>query len=385
MSYKIKNFSFYFFTVFIFLSFFLNVNNFASAQTKISEINFFYSTTCPHCFEEEKFLNQLQKKYPEIEIKKYEFSKNIDLVNEFYSKYNISQQEQGFVPLTFIGDFYFVGFNKSIGNKIEEYIQGSFKNDNSYLNQLKIPFLGDVNIKNVSPLILAVILGFFDGFNICSLGALVLILGIVIALKSKRKILILGGSFIIITATIYWLLVFLWNRIFTFITPYIKSMEVLIGVLAIIGAWYFLREFWRARKNGAICKFGGISDKLAEKVENAFKEKTGLLAMIGIVFVFASAITIIEFPCTAFFPVLFTGILAQLGIPLYLSVFYIGIYVFFYMLDEIIVLLIAVFTMKIWIASPKIMKWLNLAGGLMLSVFGFYYLLWPTLKIWFNF
>lgn len=348
------------------------------------ELVFFYSTTCPHCREQEKFLDILEKKYSNIEIKRYEFSKNIDLIQDFYLKYNVPAQEQGFIPVTFIGDIYFVGFDKSIGEKIEEYIQNSFEIEPYSTDKIKVPFLGEVNIENFSLPFLAVVFGFFDGFNICSLGALVLILGIVIALKSKKRILILGGAFIFITAVIYWLMVFLWNRLFVFVAPFIRNMEILIGILAGVGAWYFFREFLRSRKGMAVCRFGGISEKLAGKISQAFEKRTGILAMIGIIFLFATAITIIEFPCTAFFPVLFTGILAKTGTPLYLSAFYIGIYVFFYMLDEFIVLLVAVFTMKIWVASPKVMTWLNFLASALMFVFGFYYLLWPIVKVWFN-
>jgi thiol-disulfide isomerase/thioredoxin len=349
------------------------------------EIVFFYSTTCPHCREQEKFLDQIEKKYSDIEIKRYEFSKNIDLIQDFYSEYNVPTQEQGFIPVTFMGNIYFVGFSKDIGDKIEEYIQNSFEIEPYSTNKVKVPFWGEVDIENFSLPFLAIIFGFFDGFNICSLGALVLILGIVIALKSKKKILILGGAFILITSIIYWLMVFLWNRLFVFLAPYIRNMEILIGILAGVGAWYFFREFLKSRKGMAVCKFGGISEKLSEKVNNALENKTGILAMIGVVFLFATAITIIEFPCTAFFPVLFTGILAKTGAPLHLSAFYIGIYVFFYMLDELIVLLVAVFTMKIWVASPKVMTWLNFFASALLFVFGFYYLIWPIAKVWFNF
>lgn len=357
----------------------------SETQEQPNQINFFYSKTCPHCIEEEKFLNVLEIKYPEIEINRYEFSKNIDLAKTFYLDYNVPSQEQGFIPVTFIKDRYFVGFDKKIGNEIEEYIQNSFENGGTYNpKQIKVPFFGEIDAENFSIPLLAILFGFFDGFNICSLGALVLILGIVIALKSKKKILLLGGSFIIITAIIYWLLVFLWNRLFVFLAPYIRNMEILIGIFAGVGAWYFFREFLNSRKKGAVCKFGGISEKLAEKVNRALENKTGILAMIGVVFLFASAITVIEFPCSAFFPVLFTGILANAGVPLYMSAFYIGVYIFFYMLDELIVLLIAVFTMKIWVASPKVMVWLNFAASLMLFVFGFYYLLWPIAKVWFN-
>lgn len=338
------------------------------------EINFFYSPTCPHCAKEEKFLDELKKEYPQLEIKKYEFSKNIELVKKLYQDYNVSQQEQGLVPITFTASRYFVGFNEQIGEEIRGCIKECLLGEEPFSQKIKIPIFGQIDAEKFPLPLLAIIFGFFDGFNICSLGALVLILGLVIALKSKRKILILGGAFILITVIVYWTLVFLWHRLFVFIAPQIRRMEILIGLLAAVGGWYFLKEFLNARKKGVVCKFGGLSENLAKKIQNIFEKKAGILMMLSAVLLFAAAVTVIEFPCTAFFPVLFTGILAQANISFSLSLFYIGLYVFFYMLDELIVLFVAVFTLKIWVASPKFVTWLNLAAAIMLFLFGFYYL-----------
>ncbi|MCD5396935.1 MAG: hypothetical protein LRZ98_02300 [Candidatus Pacebacteria bacterium] len=68
---------------------------------------------------------------------------------------------------------------------------------------------------------------------------------------------------------------------------------------------------------------------------------------MGGVCLFAVIVTIVEFPCTAIFPVIFTGILVEANIPLSASIFYILLYLLFYMLDELAIFLIAVYTKKI--------------------------------------
>jgi hypothetical protein len=88
---------------------------------------------------------------------------------------------------------------------------------------------------------------------------------------------------------------------------------------------------------------------------------------------FSAVITIVEFPCSAVFPAIFSGILAEANLPLYLSLLYIGVYILFYMLDEIAVFLIAVFTMKIWILSPRFIVILNLFASILLFLLAFYY------------
>lgn len=338
-------------------------------------IHFFGSDTCPHCARQEKFLETLKEDYPQITVIKYRMSDYTEFVNQLYEEYDVPPQQRGYVPVTFTPDEYFVGFNDKIATDIENCIKECLIGENGKSEHtVKLPLLGNLDIENLSLPVLAAILGFFDGFNICSLGALVLILGIVMTLKSKKKILLFGGVFILITVLVYGTLVFLWHQLFTAIMPYIRRMEILIGVLALAGGIYFFREFLKSKKYGATCSFGGVSNKFAEKIRKLFDENSGILIMLGAVFMFAAVITLIEFPCSAFFPVLFTGVLAQSQVPLSLALFYIGIYSFFYMLNEIIVLIIAVCTMKIWIASPKFITWTNFAASLLFVAFGLYHL-----------
>jgi len=364
-------------------------SHFVFAQKDI-EINFFYSLTCPHCAKEKIFLEKLEQKYPEIEIKKLPLSerKNIELLKEFYENYKVPSQIQGYVPITFIGEKYFLGFNEKIGQDIENYVLQEQPLQEQQLpeptkeivtpttleEKIEIPILGEINPKKFSLPILAIILGFFDGFNACSLGALVLILGIVLALKSRSRILILGGTFILTTGIIYGILIILWHQLFLALSPFLRKTEILIGALAILGGIYFLREFLKFKKRGPVCEFGGISQKLSQKFQKVSEKRVGILALIGAVFLFAAIITIVEFPCSAVLPVIFAGILTQAKVSIFLSFLYVGIFVLFYLLDEILVFLIAVFTMRLWIASPKFVTFLNLVASIMLFFLGIYYL-----------
>jgi len=58
---------------------------------------------------------------------------------------------------------------------------------------------------------------------------------------------------------------------------------------------------------------------------------------MGSVIFFAFAITLIELPCSIGIPVAFTGVLVESGVSIYLYVGYIIVYLFFYMLDELLV------------------------------------------------
>jgi len=371
------------------------------AQGRKVEINFFYSSTCPHCAKEEIFLKRLKKEHPEIGINKLEISagESVDLLKKFYREYKVPSKFYGLVPATFVGDKYFIGFNKNIEKDIEDCVlritekdeegpcgsnaagsRGQAEKDSTPINlekKINIPLLGEVDPQKYSLPVLTVILGILDGFNVCSLGALVLILGLVLALRSRKKILIFGGLYILVTSLVYGFLIILWYQIFSFFVPYMRIMRVLIGLLGIGGGIYFLKEFIRFRKKGLTCEAGAgkkLITKFSSKFQKTLKESGSIFLLIGAVLLFAAIITIVEFPCSAAVPVVYAGLLAQSHLPGLYYLLYIAFYLAFYMLDEIIIFLIALFTMKLWLASNRAMTWIVLIEAAILFVLGFYYL-----------
>lgn len=357
-----------------------------SAQENQIEINFFYSPTCLHCAKEERFLDGLQKEYPEIKINRFSvfIKDNIELLKEFYKEYEVPIENYGMVPITFTNERYFVGFNGEIEKAIEGCIlecrAGKISEDVSIIDlegNINIPIIGKVNIRKYSLPVLAIILGILDGFNVCSLGALVLILGLVLALGSRKKTLLFGGIFIITTAVVYGLLIVIWYKIFSFLIPYMRTMQILIGLLGIGGGIYFFKEFLKFRKQGPTCEIGagkGIMAKFSSRFQNSLKNSANILLLLGSILLFAGIITIIEFPCSAVVPVAFAGVLAQSGLSTFSYLSYIALFLVFYMLDEIIVFLIAFFTMKIWFASSKAITWITLLEAIILFALGLYYL-----------
>lgn len=325
----------------------------------------------------------MENKYPGIVINHYLSSdtKNRKLMIDLLVKHG-AERYAGLVPLTFVGEDFFLGFDDSdgIGKKIEESIQRQLANIEPEpvedKNKIKLPIIGEVNLNKYSLFAQAAMLGFFDGFNVCSLGALILILGLVLILRSRVKILIFGGIYILTTAIVYGALLFLWYQLFYYIAPVLNIMNIFVGVLGILGGIYFFRQFLKFKKYGPTCDSAqsNIVSKFSARLQKTFKESGGIWAILISVLVFATVITIVEFPCSAVIPVLFASILANAKLSGLVYLFYIAIFIFFYMLDEIVIFLIAVFTMNIKIASGKGMIWLSLVEAIVLFGLGAYYL-----------
>lgn len=370
------------FVVIILIGLSILVPFFVKAETKL-EINFFYSETCPHCKAENAFLDKIAPDYPNAQINHYLVTdtSHRQLLIDLLKKHN-ADKYLGLVPLTFVGEDFIPGFDNEAGigqqiiNSIKKQI-GSENPTEPNKNKIHLPILGEIDLSKYSLLMQAIILGFFDGFNVCSLGALVMILGLVLILKSRTRIILFGGLYILVTVAIYGLLIFLWYQLFYVLSPVLKIMDIFVGILGIGGAIYFLRQFLKARKQDLICDSQGnkIVTKHSLKIQEAFQKSGGIWGLIIGIIIFAAIITIVEFPCSAVVPVLFASVMANAGVSLPVYILHLLAYLLFYMLDEIIVFLIAVFTMDIKIASGKAMKWLNLIEAIVLLAMGVYYLI----------
>lgn len=390
-----KKLFFFIFLVLLILGSFVSSNNSALAKEKKINLYFFYGSGCPHCAAESKFLNKLEQKYPEIDIKRYDAyaKENQELLFSFCETCH-SEKYIGSVPMLFIKSstapseekpIFILGFDNEngMGKKIETAIQKALKdssNDNTSdngNNKIHLPFLGNIDTSKYSLPALTVILGFLDGFNVCSLGALVFILGLVLAFRSRKKTLIFGSIFILTTAISYGILMFLWYQLFAVLSPYINIMNVVVGLIALAGGIYFANQFIKFRKQGVVCETGQKSktiSQLSSHLSETFKNNKNIFAVLGAIFIFSALVTIIEFPCSAAIPVVYAGILSQAGLPFLQYIFYISLFIFLYLLDELVVFLMAFFTMKVWLTSQKATLWITLVEAIILSLLGIYYL-----------
>src|SRR5690606_14825843 len=102
-----------------------------------------------------------------------------------------------------------------------------------------IPVAGDVNLKDWSLPILTIVIALLDGFNPCALWVLVFLISMLLGMKDRKKMWLLGSVFIFTSALVYGLFLTAWLNIFLFI-GYMRLIQILIGVVSIGISIYYL-------------------------------------------------------------------------------------------------------------------------------------------------
>lgn len=346
-------------------------------------IYLFYSKICPHCQKEEKYFETLKEKYQDkINIYTYEVTEN-KTNNEIMKslKKELKENSQG-VPFTIIGSKTFLGYDESLNerieNTIESYLDENTKTDNTYT----IPILGKIEAKKDSIILIAIILGFIDGFNPCAMWILLLLINMCISIKDKKKMLIVCLTFIITSGIIYFLSMLGIGFILDLTT--ISYIRNIIAILAIILGIYNLYTYLKTRKQTGCHVVKKEKRKtIITKINNILNNKNTLL-MFGGTIILATSVSLVEMACSLGFPTIFLELLSINNIHSFLKVTYLLIYILFYLIDDIIVLFLSIKAFETKGISTKYNKYVHLIGGLIMILMGVLLIFKPE-WIMFNF
>ncbi len=374
--------------------FFISLN--VSAKDKI-RLYLFYGDGCPHCAEEESSLLPEIEKDEDIEIIKYEVwydkdnSKLLDNVTKTF-------QSRSGVPYNVIGDTTIIGYSDSNRNKILRALDYYKNNPDKYRDVVEkikngeeieindtfdkveketdkdatidVPIVGKFNVKNISLTSSAILIGLVDGFNPCAMWVLLFLLTSLIGLKDKKRMLILGSIFLLTSGFVYFIIMFSWLNIVVSVTTSVV-FRLLIGLFALGAGIYNIYNYTKERKKDDGCSVVNKKERktILTRIKKFTKEKSLLLAILGVI-ALAISVNIVELLCSAGLPLVFSELLAINNITGLKAVFYDLIYIFFFMLDDFIIFIIAIKTMDVVGISTKYSKYSHLVGGIIMLLLG---------------
>ena len=338
-------------------------------------IYLFYRDGCPHCAKEKEFLKDLQKDYSELNVVLLQYSDYPDEYELAKTTFNVAGDG---VPLTLIGEEYYLGFSDIIKENMTSQVKNIFgKEKKEFVKEYKIPLIGNVDAKSASIPLVTVILGFIDGFNPCAMWILIFILSILINLKDRKKMLIIGSIFLLTSAIIYYLSILGISSILSI--KYVEQLRVILGIVAIIVGLFNIYNWIKSLKDtGCTVVDANKRKSILERV-NGIINAQSLIIMIASVIVLAISVNALEMACSLGFPAIFSEILAVNKVTGLMKYLYILLYIIFYMIDDVFVFLIAVFTFKIFAFSNKISKVIKLIAAIIMIAMGILLIFFPNI------
>lgn len=385
------------------LSFIPNIK----AEEKQLDLYLFYGDGCPHCKALEEYLDDYLKDKDNIKLHEYEIWYSEENQNLFKKVQNAMDIKANGIPYLVIGEDVVQGF---IENYTEEKINGYIKyyqnkdyNDkagvalglkeetlnNSTIKKDKdtkyeVPILGKIDAKKVSLPLLAVVIGAVDGFNPCAMWILLFLISMLLGMHDRKKMIILGLAFIFTSGLVYLLFMLSFLNIATFINN-VSILRLIISILALLFGLININSYFKSLKKDTGCEVVDQTKrkKIVTRIKNIVNNNKFILSLIGIILL-AASVNLIELLCSLGLPVIFTEILSLNNLNKIEKGTYILIYILFFLIDDIIIFLIAVFSSKVTAISNKYTKYSHLIGGLIMIIIGILMLVKPE-WLMFNF
>lgn len=339
------------------------------------ELVLFWGDGCPHCAAEKEWLATITDDYPRLTVTQYEVwydEGNRQLFIE-------TAEEMGFepsgVPTTIVGEQVWVGFSDSIALQIRAVLdaatagqQPSGTGGTGPSSRIDVPFVGGVDLADRSLAVSTVIIGFVDGVNPCSLWVISVLLTIVVRTGSRRRVLAIGSVFLAVTAGMYALyMVGLYSVMG--VIAHLGAIQLGVALVAAVFGVVSVKDYFAFRK--------GLSFSLPESskpgIYRRIREASGhqnLFAAIGATALLAVGVSLLETPCTAGFPVLWTGMLAANDVGAVEASGLFVLYMVPFLLDELLVFGIVVATMRAMRMQERHGQLLKLVAGTTMLALG---------------
>lgn len=387
------------------------------AQNNKVYLYFFYGDGCPHCAKEEKILDKLEKDRPGVVIRRYEVWHNRDnaqLLSRLAKDLNFKVAG---VPFLIIGDETVSGYysDETTGAEIVAIVDDHIKNGCNdivapFLSGIKedgtcvhgcdpgdaecvhncgcdiatkkdipervnIPILGEVEIKNLSLPLLTFVIAAADGFNPCAMWVLLFLISLLLGMENKKRMWILGLAFIAVSGAVYFLFLSAWLNLFLFL-GFVSWIRILIGLVALGSGGYHLYDYYQNRDGTCHVTAGEKRKKIFDKLRGIVAEKRFWLALSGIILL-AAAVNLVELVCSAGLPAVYTQVIALAKLPAWQYYGYLLFYILIFMLDDLFIFFIAMFTLRMKAISSRYTRWANAVGGLIMLLIGLLLLFKP--------
>jgi thiol-disulfide isomerase/thioredoxin len=384
-------------------------------------IYFFWGDGCPHCAAAKPFLAALEQKYPSVTVRAYEVwndDANRDLFIKMAAKYGF---EPTAVPTIFIGDRYWVGYTeepyaREIEDAAKSCVLGGCPDAGAGViaplqaptpaspplaptpvaiaagadvtaqaaiiapasSVIAAPFLGEIDLGAQSLLLSTALIAFVDGVNPCSLWVLSVLLALTIHTGSRRKVFIIGAVFLTVTSLVYALFIAGLFTMFT-VLDWVPWIQIVVALVALFFALINIKDYFWYKEGISLTIADEQKPGLYRNMRRVLQAGDSMPALIGAAIVMSAGASLVEFSCTAGFPMLWSNLLSAQGVTTVTFILLLILYMAIYQLDEIIIFTGAVVGLRASKLEEKQGRILKLISGTLMLVLAIIMLVNPSL------
>lgn len=233
---------------------------------------------------------------------------------------------------------------------------------------IQVPFLGQLRVSELGLPAFTFLVGLVDGFNPCAMWILVFLLSVLVNIKDRKKIVLIAGTFVVVSGLAYYAFMAAWLNLFMLI-GIARPAQIMLGVFALLIGMINMKDFFFFKKGLTLSIPESSKPGIYRRVREIVAAKY-LTAALASVIALAVIVNMVELLCTAGLPALYTQILTMQDLPNWKNYGYLGLYIAAYMLDDALLLGVVVATLSHRKLQEREGQWLKLVSGLVIVVLG---------------
>jgi glutaredoxin len=343
----------------------------------IVDLEVFSREGCPHCEAAKRFLSDLQRERPDLRVQIHDIGADPagrERLLRLAAERGITNLG---VPAFLIRDTLLIGFAgpDTTGAQIKALLSRPPPTSDRAPEDIVVPLLGRLNARDSGLPAFTLAIGLLDGFNPCAMWVLLFLLALLANLRDRRKMVLIAGTFVVVSGAVYFAFMAAWLNVFLFI-GLSRTVQVALGALALTVGAINIKDFFAFKQGISLSIPESTKPGLYARVRRILQAQN-LPAALGGVIVLAVVVNLIELLCTAGFPALYTQILTLRQLPSWQYYGYLALYNVAYMLDDAIMVAIAVATLGSRKLQDREGRWLKLVSGVVMAGLGAVLLLKP--------
>lgn len=366
---------------------------------------YFYSPTCPHCQAARPYLAEMAGRLPWLEVRRYAVKDNRDNARFYFNTARALGVEALSVPGFVFCRQVLIGYESgpTTGLQLEQALSAcraervaqpqsaagpaqaahpaareeTTETGGPASTTVHLPLVGAVDARAMSLPALTLVLAGMDAFNPCAFFVLLFLLSLLVHAKSRARMAIVGGTFVLFSGIVYFVFMAAWLNVFL-IAGELRVITIAAGLLALTVAALNVKDYFWFKAGPSLsipdAAKPGLFKRMREVVASGsmgpMLVSTVLLAIVANSY---------ELLCTAGFPMVYTRALTLAKLESWQYYAWLAAYNVIYVVPLLAIVVVFTKTMgarKLTESEGRILK---LVSGLMMLGFGLVLLIAPNL------
>jgi hypothetical protein len=284
------------------------------------------------------------------------------------------------VPTFVIGKAYVVGYvkgetDREVGAQVRRALAP--RTEPSAPRSIALPFIGPVDPATVPLPALTLVMGLVDGVNPCAMWVLIVLLGVLLHVRTRRRLILYSAAFIVMSGVVYFIFMTAWATLFQLVGLSRVATMILGGALLAIGAVNLKDVVWFKRGPSLVIP-ARAKPGLFRRMR-AIAGAASVPAALGGILALAFVVNLIELGCTIGLPAVYTRVLTAREVASGARYAYLALYNAAYVVPLFAIAVAFIALRRRLTMTERVAKALKGVSGVLLASFGALFLLAPDL------